>query len=142
MKLKLIILIVIGILSLAVVAFIVTTNLNSPKAFKMNVPASENEEKINYNEDSTISILILNNDEFICYKKDLNKNKLSLLKVREYLIKEDIAKKDFTVIIKSVSTKSYKAVVDILDEMQINNIKKYAVVDVTEEEKAFLKLLK
>jgi hypothetical protein len=44
------------------------------------------------------------------------------------------AKEDFVVLIKPLPGASYENVIAALDEMQINNVKKYAIVDVTPEE--------
>jgi biopolymer transport protein ExbD len=44
-----------------------------------------------------------------------------------------------TVIIKAMGTASYKNLVDALDEMQICNIGKYVIDNITPEDKAFIK---
>jgi biopolymer transport protein ExbD len=43
-----------------------------------------------------------------------------------------------TILIKAASNANYKGVVDVLDESIINNVKRYALVNITEEEKKFL----
>ena len=43
-----------------------------------------------------------------------------------------------TVLIKAAPNANYEGVVDVLDETIINNVKRYALVNITEEEKKFL----
>jgi len=47
--------------------------------------------------------------------------------------------RDFVVVIKPGDESTYKNVVDILDEMAINVVKKYALVDISEGEAALIK---
>jgi len=46
----------------------------------------------------------------------------------------DCADEDFVVVIKPDQDATYKNTVDILDEMTINNVKRYAMVDITPQE--------
>lgn len=48
-------------------------------------------------------------------------------------------KNDLMVLIKADNDANYRNVVDIMDEMLISDISRYAMVDITPEEKAFLK---
>ncbi len=47
------------------------------------------------------------------------------------------AKNDLVVLIKPLTAASYQHVITALDEMQINNVKKYALVDATVDEISF-----
>jgi len=47
--------------------------------------------------------------------------------------------KDFVVIIKPDPDATYKNTVDILDEMTINNVKRFAMVKITDDEYALIK---
>lgn len=47
--------------------------------------------------------------------------------------------RDFMVIIKPSADATYKNTVDILDEMKINVVRRYALVDVTDEEMVFVR---
>ena len=48
-------------------------------------------------------------------------------------------KNDLMVLIKADKSANYRNVVDIMDEMLINHVERYAVVDITPEDVAFLK---
>jgi biopolymer transport protein ExbD len=48
--------------------------------------------------------------------------------------------KDFVVVIKPNSEATYKNTIDILDEMTINNVQRFAMVDITEDENKLVKL--
>jgi len=54
--------------------------------------------------------------------------------------KKGTAEKDFVVVIKPSDLSSYKNVIDILDEMSINVVKRYALVDISPAESQFVKL--
>ena len=48
--------------------------------------------------------------------------------------------RDFVVVIKADDDATYKSTVDILDEMTINNVKRFAMVKITDTEKDLIKL--
>ncbi|HAN37304.1 MAG TPA: biopolymer transporter ExbD, partial [Chitinophagaceae bacterium] len=48
--------------------------------------------------------------------------------------------KDFVVVIKATDDCTYRNVIDILDEMQINVITKYALVDIADVEKQLVSI--
>lgn len=48
--------------------------------------------------------------------------------------------RDFVVVIKPNAEATYKNTIDLLDEMTINNVGRYALVDITPEENTFVKL--
>jgi len=48
--------------------------------------------------------------------------------------------KDFVVVIKPNSEATYKNTIDMLDEMTINRVKRFAMVDITEDENKLVKL--
>ena len=48
--------------------------------------------------------------------------------------------KDFVVVIKPNSEASYKNTIDMLDEMAINSVKRFAMIDITENENELVKI--
>jgi hypothetical protein len=47
-------------------------------------------------------------------------------------------KKELMLLIKPLETSSYSNLMNTLDEVLINDVKKYAIVDATEEERSFV----
>lgn len=47
--------------------------------------------------------------------------------------------RDFVVVIKANEDATYKNTVDMLDEMTINNVKRFALIDITPQDNAFVK---
>ena len=128
-------------------SFVSTTAMSQPESMRLSIPGDEKSIKTlpsqNY-----ITILIYDETKLYCYKgSNITAGlKFSLGKVnsiRDYLQKMEADKKDdLVVIIKPLSSSSYKGVVDILDEMSINDIKRYSLVDPLKDEEQFVKQLK
>jgi len=53
-------------------------------------------------------------------------------------VMEKFGKNELMVLIKADNTSNYKNIVDIMDEMLINDVARYAMVDITDLEKSFL----
>jgi hypothetical protein len=51
-----------------------------------------------------------------------------------------VEEKDFVVILKPNEDATYKDLIDILDEMLINDVKKYALVDISEVENQLIRI--
>ena len=66
---------------------------------------------------------------------------MSFLKQNE-LEKRKVNKKDLVVLIKPGTNSSYKNVVNSLDEMLINGVTRYAILDLEEKEKRYLESAK
>ena len=56
--------------------------------------------------------------------------------IRKVLLQEGNANPDLMVLIKPMEKSRYENMVDILDEVEIANITRYAIVEITEEDKA------
>ena len=127
---------IIALLDLLVIAsifvfFYITTRMSSPKTVVVNADKTKGEL---ISPDSTVTVLISGVNEFIFFKNKNEAKKGSLEDFRTFLVKEEVAKNSFTVLIIPLETTAYKNTVDILDEMQINKIMKYAIVDVKKED--------
>jgi biopolymer transport protein ExbD len=138
MNIKHIILISFAILAFAVVSFVVTTRISTPKAFDFAVPEDHKTKAGTYNSNSVLNLLLLENGKIICYQKQFNQRQLSLPELREVLVREMENKKDLMVIIKPIEKARYKLLTDVLDEMHINNIEKYVIADLMEDELDFV----
>lgn len=125
-----------------------TTTMSSPTAMDLFMPkdTERKDEETKVKESGAFSILIGDKDKVYFYEGQLKKVE-DLKQATFKSIRADLLKKkehtdttDFVVIIKPAKTASYKAVVDILDEMTINDVKRYALVDITEEELEYVNL--
>lgn len=133
---------------LLITFFMFTTTMSSPTAMDLFMPkdTERKDEETKVKESGAFSILIGDEDKVFFYEGQLKKVE-DLKQATFKTIRADLLKKkentdtaDFVVIIKPAKTASYKAVVDILDEMTINEIKRYALVDITDEELQYVKM--
>ncbi|MBM3440811.1 MAG: biopolymer transporter ExbD [Bacteroidetes bacterium] len=123
---------------LLITFFIFTTTMSSPKAFKLNVPddTAKDEEQTEAKASGAFTILLSKENKVYYYEGKLtedgsNFKSTSFKELRSVIIdkKERTPEKDLVVIIKPTEVSNYKNVVDCLDEMTINEIKRYAIVD-------------
>jgi biopolymer transport protein ExbD len=124
---------------LLITFFIFTTTINSPKAFKLNVPddSAKEEEKNEAKASGAFTVLLSKDNNVFYYEGQLasdgsNFKSSNFKEIRAEILKKkaNTPEKDLVVIIKPDETSVYKNVVDMLDEMQIADIKRYAVVDI------------
>jgi len=59
--------------------------------------------------------------------------------IRKVLLTQNAQTKDMIVLIKALEKSKYKNMVDILDEMNITSMKRYAIVKVTDVDKDLVK---
>jgi hypothetical protein len=118
-----------------------------PEPLNLAMPKDPATSKVTIN-DKTYTILLLSNNRTYIYKgTDIN-NKLIISDLHNSQVRNIIKTgkqkygAEFFIVIKPSEESSYKDAVDILDEMVINNIKKYVMVDITNKEKNFIKQLK
>ena len=140
---------------LLITFFIFTTTMSQPTAFKLFLPDDKViPEDQNLAKESGVLTIMMGADNHIYYYEGQLKpdgsNFLSASYNGENSIREIILKKkadvisrsrdaenpekDFVVVIKPSADCNYQNVVDILDEMAINVVKKYALVDISEGE--------
>ncbi len=115
--------------------FMLTTTFNKPQTMEITMPEKpKKDEKQPLVNDQKVLTLILGADSKIYWYIGIKEPKLEMTNfskdgVRKVLQekKRDIA--GLIVLIKPTDESKYKNVVDILDEMNINDIKTYAMVD-------------
>jgi biopolymer transport protein ExbD len=124
---------------LLITFFVFTTTMSTPKAFKLNVPddTAKEEEKNEAKASGAFTVLLSKENHVYYYEGQLASDgsnfKTSNFKdIRTEILKKkaNTPEKDLVVIIKPNEEAVYKNVVDMLDEMQIADIKRYAVVDI------------
>lgn len=151
---------------LLITFFIFTTTMSKPKTMEINMPFKDEntkvEDKSQVPESAALTILLSKNHRIYYYEgigsDPANPPKVEVTTfktpggIRQVLIDKKKAVEDLvragrlksnesvTVLIKPDDNSTYEDFVDIIDEMPINGIKKYAVVDISPVDKEFIAL--
>jgi biopolymer transport protein ExbD len=131
---------------LLITFFIFTTTMSQPTAFKLNLPKdADKPEDQNKVKESGAFTIMLGKDDQVYYYEGLDPTKLQAIGfkgVRDAILnkKKSTNPEDLVVIIKPTEDATYKNTVDILDEMTIAEIKRYALVDISSDEYQLIKL--
>jgi len=105
----------------------------------------KNPDEQNKVKNSAVITLMLGKNDVIYYYEGDSAQKLQptdFKKIRDIVIdkKRRTDPKDFVVVIKPTVDATYKNTVNILDEMTIDGVKRYAMVDISPVEYNFIKL--
>jgi len=140
---------------LLITFFIFTTTMSQPTAFKLFLPDDKviPEDQNKSKESGVLTIMMGADNHIYYYEGQLKPDGSNFLSasyngensIREIILKKkadvisrsrdaENPEKDFVVVIKPSADCNYQNVVDILDEMAINVVKKYALVDISEGE--------
>ncbi len=123
---------------LLITFFIFTTTMSQPTAMKLFLPKDTDkpEEQNKIKESGALTLMLGKNNAIYYYEGTLapdasNFKTTNFKEVREIIInkKRTANPADFVVVIKPSPEATYKNTVDILDEMTINEVKRYAMVD-------------
>lgn len=134
---------------LLITFFIFTTTMSQPTAMKLFLPKDTDkpEEQNKAKESGALTLLLGANDNVYYYEGQLSPDgsnfKSSTMKqVRDVIInkKRSTNKEDLVIVIKAGEESTYRDVVDILDEMTINDIGRYALVEITPGEQQLVKI--
>lgn len=131
---------------LLITFFIFTTTMSSPTALKLNLPKdTEKPDEQNKLKESAALTVMPSKANYVYYYEGLDPSKLqqtTFKGVRDIILdkKRRTDPKDFMVIIKPTQDATYKNTVDMLDEMTIDDVKRYALVDITPDEYKFITL--
>lgn len=132
---------------LLITFFIFTTTMSQPTAMKLFLPkdTEKKEEQNKVKESGALSLMLGKNNAIYYYEGTLdpqgaNFKSTNFKEVRNVIIdkKKRTNPEDFVVVIKPTDEATYKNTVDILDEMTINNVKRYALVDLFDVEKQLI----
>jgi len=133
---------------LLITFFIFTTTMSSPAAMQLYMPkdTDNKEEQNKAKESGALTILLGKGDQVYYYEGQLlpdasNFKSTNFKGIRDIIInkKRTTPPDDLVVVLKPNDEASYKNTVDILDEMTINDIKRFALVDITPQEMEPLK---
>jgi biopolymer transport protein ExbD len=124
---------------LLITFFIFTTTMSQPTAMKLNLPKDTDkpEEQNKVKESGVLTLLLGKNNQVYYYEgilaPDASNFKSSNFKdIRSEILSKEKSTdpKDFVIVIKPDQDCTYKNVVDMLDEMLINEVKRYATVEI------------
>lgn len=133
---------------LLITFFIFTTTMSQATAMRLFLPKdAENPDDQNKAKESGVITILLGKDNNVFYYEGTLDNSASNFKssnfkdIRTVLIdkKQRTPEKDLVVVLKPSDECTYKNVVDILDEMTINVLKRYALVDISPVEAELVK---
>jgi biopolymer transport protein ExbD len=138
---------------LLVTFFMLTTTFSKPQTMEINLPVKPKgevkDEDQNALKASKAFNIMLGKDNKIFWYLGLPNEPIegplttdfSSGGIRKILLEKNSSIRDMVVLIKPTNDAIYKNVVDILDEMNITNIKRYALVDITKDELDLIKNL-
>jgi biopolymer transport protein ExbD len=133
---------------LLITFFVFTTSMSQPTGLKMFLPkdADKPEDQNKVKQSAVLTILLGKGDNVYYYEGELlpdasNFKTSSFKDIRDVVLnkKRNTDPKDFVVILKPNDECTYKNTVDILDEMAINDVKRYAMVDIADVENQLIK---
>lgn len=133
---------------LLITFFIFTTTMSQPTAMKLFLPkdTEKPEEQNKVKESGALTLMLGNENNIFYYEGQLapdgsNFKSTNFKEIRKIIIdkKRSTDPEDFVVVIKPSPESTYKNTVDMLDEMTINDVKRYALVDISEVEMQFVK---
>jgi biopolymer transport protein ExbD len=129
---------------LLITFFIFTTTMSQPTAMKLNLPKDTDkpDEQNKLKESAAFTVMPAKNDK-VYYYEGLDPSKIQASDwktIRDAILdkKRRTDPNDFMVIIKPDADATYKNTVDMLDEMKIDDVKRYALVDITPVEYSFI----
>lgn len=125
--------------------FVMTTTLNKPQTMEITMPEKvKKEDHPPMVNEKKVLTLILGEKDKIYWYVGITDPKLELSNysqdgVRKLLIEKKAEIKEMVVLIKPSDESKYKNMVDIMDEMNITNIERFALVDITPVDKELIK---
>jgi biopolymer transport protein ExbD len=136
---------------LLVTFFMLTTTFSKPQTMEINLPVKPKEEVPEEEQNAlkaskALTILIDGDNKLFWYQglatepiEGPTETNFTADGIRKVLLDKNATIQDMVVLIKPTDEAVYKNVVDILDEMNICNIKRFALVDIAPEDLELLK---
>jgi biopolymer transport protein ExbD len=125
--------------------FVMTTTLNKPQTMEITMPEKpKTEDKQPVVNEKRVLTLVLGGEDKVYWYLGITDPKVELSNfandgIRKVLLQQNSQIKEMVVLIKPSDESKYKNVVDILDEMNISNIARFALVDITPVDKELIK---
>ncbi len=129
---------------LLITFFIFSTTIRRPKAMDLPLPKDVPKDQLQNTAVSGVLTLLLGSDDRVFYyeRDDPRMMKAVPFSVARSIIldkKKRTRPSDFTVILKAGTNSTFGNTVHILDEMVINNVGRYAFVDISKDETEIMK---
>lgn len=127
---------------LLITFFVFTTTMSQPTGMFLNMPDDKvKPEEVDLTKESGALTILLGENNHVYYYEGVlqadgsNVQSSSFKEIRDAIIKkkQSTPDEDFMVLIKPGKESSYKNVVDILDEMAINGVDRYALINNVDE---------
>ncbi|WP_242923731.1 ExbD/TolR family protein [Pontibacter liquoris] len=126
--------------------FMLTTTFAKPQTMEINMPVKpdKEEEQIELKASNAMTIILAKDDKIFYYyglgnpadNPEVVESDYSSNGIRKVLTSPKIKGNDkMTIMIKPMADSRYKNVVDILDELKITDTKKFALVEITDNDK-------
>ncbi len=134
---------------LLITFFIFTTTMSQPTSMQLNLPKDSDkpEDQTKTKESGALTIMLGKDNNVFYYEGQLdpagaNFKSSNFKDIRDIIIKKKRSTntKDFFVIVKPNEESTYRNVVDILDELSINVVTRYAMVDISDGENQLVKI--
>jgi biopolymer transport protein ExbD len=123
--------------------FILTSTFNKPKTMEVTMPdkVDKPEDQTKVNENDILNLVLAENDKiywWIGLTPPAEVTNYSKNGVRKVLLERIKLNPKIMVLIKPKDESRYNNMVDILDEMEITDMKRYAIVDFTPDDKTII----
>jgi len=117
--------------------FVMTTTLNKPQTMEITMPEKPKpgDEMPEINEKNVLTLLLGEDDKIYWYVGITNPvievSNFSASGIRKILLAKKAELPKLVVLIKAMDEAKYKNMVDIMDEMNISSMQRFALVDIT-----------
>ena len=123
--------------------FILTTTFNKPKTMEVNMPDKVDDptQQTKINQRDILNLVLGEDDKiywWIGLEPPVSQTNYSSSGVRKLLLEQTRANPKMMVLIKPQDASRYENMVNILDEMDITDIKRYAIVEYSDDDKLII----
>jgi biopolymer transport protein ExbD len=139
---------------LLVTFFMLTTTFSKPQTMEINLPVKPKEEVSEEEQNSlkaskAFNILVDGENKLYWYRglpheplEPLTETNYTADGIRKVILQKKNEIPEMVILIKPTQNAVYKNVVDILDEMNISDVKRYALVEITQDDLEEIQKLK
>lgn len=117
--------------------FVMTTTLNKPQTMEITMPEKPKpgDEMPEINEKNVMTLVLGEDDKIYWYigitDPEVKVSNFSASGIRKILLEKKAELPKLVVLIKAMDEAKYKNMVDIMDEMNISSMQRFALVDIT-----------